>query len=842
MTSRSTHSAKDARPASRWRWPIRLILAVVVPALVLVGFEGGLRLVGLGYPTGYFIDVDGHDAYTSNPRFGWRFFPRRLSREPQPMYVPADKAPNVFRIFVFGGSAAQGIPDPAFSFSRILEVMLEAAYPETRSQVFNTAMTAINSHVVLPIARDCASHAPDLYVVYMGNNEVRGPFGAGTAYQSFSPSLGVIRASIAAKSLRLGQVLEGLSDIVTGRQRSGPREWRGMEMNLANAVPADGPRLAKVHADFRANLTDICLAGLDAGADIALCTVGVNLKDCPPFASMHRAELSEANLAEWDETFQQGLHAEKAGQPALAAEHFARAVAIDPRHAEGQFRLGRSSLAAGQLDRARVAMRLARDLDGLRFRTDGRLNEIVREVPGEFDSQKVWLVDVERRFDDVADTPGLPGRELLYEHVHMTFAGNYVIARALFDAVSRSSRFRTRRPAVVLGEDACAKQLVLTPWKQRIMALYTAKMMSRPPFETQRGNDARVAYWTDQVAQAKARQTEAAAAQACKDYTAALAAHPDDVEMRYEFGRFLLNDLRRYEDAERQFRLVLERLPNISRYALRLGRSLRAQGRLAEATDAFERAVALSPRPAEIAAKIAGIYHIKGATADALAWAERALAMESDVGEALRIAGDIYAEHGRFHAAAETLATYLAQRPRLEPRSEAVLHCTLAMCLARIGRADEGAAHLAQAVEIDPTFGLPHALRARVHRDAGEDALAAQSYRQAVALEPSSVPLRIEMAMLLATSGDPRARDAESAAQQAMEAVRLTDERGPTAWHALAVAYAAQGRFDEAVEAIDKALRGAPDASPRQTAVWLRHRQMFLDGVAPVRQAQGVGR
>ena len=42
-------------------------------------------------------------------------------------------------------------------------------------------MAAINSHVVLPIAKDAARYEPDLFVVYLGNNEVIGPFSVGSS-------------------------------------------------------------------------------------------------------------------------------------------------------------------------------------------------------------------------------------------------------------------------------------------------------------------------------------------------------------------------------------------------------------------------------------------------------------------------------------------------------------------------------------------------------------------------------------------------------------------------------------------------------------------------------------
>ena len=45
-------------------------------------------------------------------------------------------------------------------------------------------MTGINSHVILPLARDCEEARADVWVIYMGNNEVVGPFGAGTVFGS----------------------------------------------------------------------------------------------------------------------------------------------------------------------------------------------------------------------------------------------------------------------------------------------------------------------------------------------------------------------------------------------------------------------------------------------------------------------------------------------------------------------------------------------------------------------------------------------------------------------------------------------------------------------------------
>src|SRR5207244_13338225 len=134
---------------------------------------GALRLSGFGYPTGFFLrnPAGPRGTFIENQRFGWRFFPRQIARAPDPLLVSQRKPENSVRIFVLGESAALGDPEPAYGFGRILEVLLEGRYPGRHFEVLNVSMTAINSHVILPIARDCAPLGADFWIIYMVNNE-----------------------------------------------------------------------------------------------------------------------------------------------------------------------------------------------------------------------------------------------------------------------------------------------------------------------------------------------------------------------------------------------------------------------------------------------------------------------------------------------------------------------------------------------------------------------------------------------------------------------------------------------------------------------------------------------
>ena len=165
----SPKSVPDApAPAARgsltgWRRNLaRAAVAVLGPLVVLTLLELGLRLVGYGHATSLFVRMEDGETLTTNRRFLWRFMKRETGVPPYPVTMPATKPSGTIRIFVLGESAAQGTPAPAFGFGRILEVMLQRQFPERRFEVVNVAQRGVNSHVILPIARECARYAPDL--------------------------------------------------------------------------------------------------------------------------------------------------------------------------------------------------------------------------------------------------------------------------------------------------------------------------------------------------------------------------------------------------------------------------------------------------------------------------------------------------------------------------------------------------------------------------------------------------------------------------------------------------------------------------------------------------------
>ena len=217
--------------------------------------------------------------------------------------------------------------------------------------------------------------------------------------------------------------------------------------------------------------------------------MAVNLRDCSPFASTHKAGLDDSQLSAWEQAFEAGIERAEAGDHAQAIEHFLAAAAIDDSYAELQFRLGQSYLAERQEPPARQAFMAARDLDALRFRADSRINQIIRDVADE-QGTDVHFVDAEKALNDSASSIAhLPGSALFYEHVHLTFEGNYEVARAMFpvvvDRLPEAIRSTGPESPAAPTWATAAKLTGLTAWGQLQMYSYMVQMIAHPPFTEQ---------------------------------------------------------------------------------------------------------------------------------------------------------------------------------------------------------------------------------------------------------------------------------------------------------------------------------------------------------------------
>ena len=717
-------------PTTGRQWLFRLIAAVLLPLLTLALLEIVLRLAGYGYATGFFqkIRVGGHEMLVNNETFSLRFFPPQLARWPGPIMMEATKPPDVYRIFVLGESAARGEPEPPYSAARYLEVLLRERFPGQKFEVVNVAITAINSLVILPIARDLARQNGDLWIIYMGNNEMVGPFGAATVFGAQAPPLPLVRLSLAIQQTRVGQLLMALARKTRGKAATA-ESWGGMKMFMRNKVRPDSPSKAVVYQSFARNLQDIIQAGLGSGAKIILNTVAVNLKDCPPFASLSNTNLSAADRAACDQAYTDGCRAGEQGKLVEAGQLFGRAAQLDPLASEVQFRWGECLLAQTNSTAAREHLQLACDYDALPFRADSTINSVIRAEGKHWAGRGVDLFDAASVL--AANSPsGISGQEFFYEHVHLTFDGNYHLGQAWAEQVRRllPAAILSRTVGGWASQEKCEQCLGLTAWNRCSVVMTMMERFHRPPFNTQLNNEQRLVALQAQAGSLQHGMTRATAAQARAEFTAAIQRAPQDHSLHENYAGFL-ESIGDVKGAVAEWQQARDLLPRNCYPHYKIGQLLAQQGATAEAESPLRQAVALRPNLTE-------------------GWFQLA---------------NLYLDTGRFDLA---LAAY--QRVcQLEPQ-EALYRAYVGKALSKLNRRAEAIDQYRQAIRLNPTL-------AEAHFALGDELLASnqvpeaqQEYERVVELQPTNTLGHLNVGVTLARQGQ-----ADAALRQFAEVLHL---------------------------------------------------------------------
>jgi tetratricopeptide (TPR) repeat protein len=778
----------DATPtlSSGRRWCFRVV-ALLSPVFVLAVLELALRLAGYGYPSHFLLpdSLNGQKILHDNPQFGWRFFPPPIARTPRPVVISPVKQPQTCRIFVFGESAAFGDPSPAFGLPRMLEVLLRKRYPGVHFEVINAAMTAINSNVILPIAKDCALEDGDVWVLYMGNNEVVGPYGGGTVFGPQAPNLAAIRASIWFNSTKIGQLLSSIRQSLT-EKKSGTPSNVSLELFLNHKLRHDDPRMEKVYAHFARNLSDILKVGTQSGAKVVVSTVAVNLKDCAPFDSLHRPDLSDPQKADWERLYRAGVNAEQAGKFSEALEVYNQAAKIDDQFADLQFREARVLWFSRNFADSLQHFILARDYDALRFRADTRINDIIRQTCTNRLNEGIAFLDGGTLLAQDS-SHGIPGDGFFYEHVHLKFAGNYWLARGIAEQITvvlKPTVLKGQAPAPSdwLSAEECAVQLGLNDWERCQTLEIVRKRLEGPPFTLQINHDEQYARVQSELAQLQSALSPQTLALCMERNEQALAMNPNDWVLHQKMAQLLelspdktqqtraleewrqvislmpqypdahrelgvlLDRTGQTPDAETELRMALKLANNCSPSALNaLGHVLAGQNRLTEAVAHYEKAIQLKPNFADAHSNLGTALERLGKKTEAKAHFEEALRLAPANTQAAAQMGELFDQHGEVTAAITRYTEMLHADP-----SNAATHFKLGRCLALLGRSADAQEYYAEALRLQPDFADAHSELGVELGKSGKLSEALDHFRKAVGLQPDSEEFHKNLGVALA--------------------------------------------------------------------------------------------
>ena len=254
--------------------------------------------------------------------------------------------------------------------------------------------------------------------------------------------------------------------------------------------------------------------------------------------------------------------------------------------------------------------------------------------------------------------------------------------------------------------------------------------------------------------------------------------------------------LRYWRDSESLFSHALEVTNDNALARLNLGAALEEKNEPARALAEYQKALQLDPRRHEIYNNIGKLLDGEGKPQEALPYCRDAV--------------------------------------RLDPKS-ARSHNGLGIVLLELGRFDEAESEFSEAARLDSNYAPPHFEMGRALLEQGRDAEALPEFREALRLDPENFQMLIYISRVLAADENPEIRNGAESLALANKVVKLNDNF--VALDTLAIAYAENGRFDEAVQTGQQALALALATGSKDDAASIQRRLEFYRKRQPWRES-----
>jgi protein O-mannosyl-transferase len=232
---------------------------------------------------------------------------------------------------------------------------------------------------------------------------------------------------------------------------------------------------------------------------------------------------------------------------------------------------------------------------------------------------------------------------------------------------------------------------------------------------------------------------------------------------------------------------------------LRLAAVLNSLGRPDEALAQYAEVLRINPEQAPAHYNMGMILAAQNKVNDAPAHFREAIRLRPDYSDALISLGMLLAAQGKYADAQQSFRRAVALSP-----ADPALHLELAKALMLEGNANEAAPEFAEALRLAPELPDKLLREGRLLCSQGQLNAAWVRFNTVNWLKPNSPGALSGLAWILATHPSDQVRNGARALQFAQQAMGLGGEKDAASWAALDAAYAANGRFVDAIAAAEK--------------------------------------
>ncbi|MGD0813635.1 MAG: tetratricopeptide repeat protein [Verrucomicrobiota bacterium] len=285
----------------------------------------------------------------------------------------------------------------------------------------------------------------------------------------------------------------------------------------------------------------------------------------------------------------------------------------------------------------------------------------------------------------------------------------------------------------------------------------------------------------------------------------------------------------RVDEAIAHFQQTLQINPNFKGTHYNLATALMERGRVDEAITQYREALRINPGQADAHVNLGNALRQLGSMDEAMAEYQKALQINPDSLAAHNNLGIVLSQKGRTDEAIAQFQWALQIKP-----DDAQARYNLGLAFFQNGRMDDAISQFQKALQFKPDY-----LDARVSMGIalsqdGRVAEAMIQYQLALQLQPVNPTVQNNLAWLLATGAEASLRSGNKAVELASQANHLSGGENPIILRTLAAGYAEAGRFSEAVETAQHALRLAEEQSRTGLAGQLRSETKLYGAGSPL--------
>lgn len=667
-------------------WLKKIAFSFVVTTGFFVLFELGLTLCGVQAIT---VNSDPFAGFSQLPLFqsaegenGEQLLTTAQSKLVwfNSQTFPRQKPDGTRRVFCVGGSTTYGRPYwDATSYSGWLREFLPLVDDSCDWEVINVGGVSYASYRVAAVMEELARYEPDLFIVYSVHNEF---LERRTYAGMFEQSSTQLRLSAMLSRTRTWALLDRVIKQPTTVEPRSASEMPPEEVDeiLNHTVgPSDYHRddqwRADVLAHYEMNLRRMVKIAREAGSQIVFITPASNEKDCSPFKSEPRVNLSEAQSSRLQSLLR------RAGDE-LEQEHceavltlLDEAQAIDEGYAMVHYQRGKALFSLDRAEEARQEFELALEQDVCPLRALPAITETIQQVAR---SERAPVVDFAAKLKSQCQEEfghQCLGSEYFLDHVHPTIDVHEQLALWIIETLQHEQVIEGRMPSFdVISAVATKIESQIDKQSQGVSLRNLAKVL----------------HWAGKFDEAAPRAADA------------LALIEGDLESQFLLAE-CLRQMKRTDESMVEFEKLFEFEPNYTRGYIPFGTLLAQGGHLVAAKTYLSMGLYLYPKRDDA-------YHTLGSVhmqLDEYLLAEQslleAIALNPSEPSTLLLLARVKVAAGNAEAAVEFYERALALN-----QDDADGHNELGETLLGLGQQEAATAHFLAAISADPDHEDAH--------------------------------------------------------------------------------------------------------------------------------------